>query len=343
MSDEQIKMNPNREPNYYLVRTIPKLIEKGIVGLGWSDFHFDDIGDAEEAIQKINADYGVGRWGNQIRRFYNIADGDLVVAPIPYCVAIGRSTGGLFFDQAYYGDDQANQRRVAFPRDQAGRVVSIPRSSFSEAFQRRLRVAGMAVNDLGEFADEIQKAFSSLERGEDYSWMNQLNEEAGRQQERFKEKLLANIQSGKTNLQTGGVGLENLVRELLTLEGYTARVLPKQHFKSFADADVHASRSDRCVSVNLLIQVKHHHDCSDVYGIQQLQEIQKVHPGEYDDHQLVFLTSASVSDEALKNAETDDIRVIDGMELADWISEHIEKLSEKTKAALGIYEVPAVL
>ncbi|HWY50673.1 MAG TPA: restriction endonuclease [Chthoniobacterales bacterium] len=265
------------------------------------------------------------------------------MAPIPYAVAIGKATGGLFFDQTYYDKDRANQRSVAFPRKEDGRVICIPRSSFSEAFQRRLRVQGMTVNDLGEFGDEIQAALTSIEKGTDHSWVNQLHEEIGRQQSEFKRKLLTNIQSGKTNLRTGGIGLENLICELLTIEGYKARVFSKRHFGSFADADVQASRSDRCASVHLLLQVKHHQGFSDAHGIDQLKEIQKAHEEEYDDHQRVFVTSASVSEEVLKAALEADITVIGGLELADWISEHIEKLSKETKLMLGIYEVPAVV
>lgn len=337
-------MNPNAEPNYYLVRTIPELVEKGIVGVGWSDFIFDKIPDAEAAIQAIEKEWGsVRRWGNQIRRFYDIADGDIVVAPIPYAVAIGRATGGLFFDQTFYELDRANQRRVNFPRDQEGGVIAIPRTSFSEAFQRRLRVQGITVNDLGEFANDIQSAMASMERGGNYSWVNQIPEKISRQRQDFKVKLLANLQSGKTNLPTGGVGLENLVCELLETEGYKASVLSKRRFGSYADADVQASRSDRCTVVKLFVQVKHHQGYSNEHGIRQLAEIRQAHAGEYDDHENVFVTSASVTEELRKAAEKSGVTVIAGPDLADWISDHIGDLSKDTKLKLGIYEVPSVI
>jgi restriction system protein len=337
-------MNANAEPKYYLVRTIPELVEKGVVGVGWVDFHFNEIPNAETAIQAITEEWGSARrWGNQIRRFYDIAEGDIVVAPIPYAVVIGKATGGLFFDPAYYDADRANQRRVNFPRDKEGRVLAIPRTSFSEAFQRRLRVQGITVNDLAEFADDIRSAMASLEHGSNYSWVNQIHEEISRQRQNFKLKLLANIQSGKTNLQTGGKGLENLVCELLKKEGYDARVLSTRHFGSFADADVQASRSDRCTVVKLFVQVKLHQGFSNEHGIRQLEEIRKVHAGEYDDHEHVFVTSASVTEELRKAAEKSGVTVIAGPELADWISDHIGHLEEKTKLALGIYEVPAVV
>jgi restriction system protein len=339
-----VELEDESQNQFYLVRTLPELIEKGIVGVGWVDFHFNEIPDAEEALRLIVEDWGsVGRWSNQIRRFYNIAEGDVVVAPVPYAVAIGKATGGLFYDTAYYDADRANQRRVNFPRDQEGRVITIPRTSFSEAFQRRLQVQGMTVNDLGEFAAEIQSAVVSLEQGSNYSWVNQIHEETSRQKEVFKKKLLVNIQSGKTNLQTGGVGLENLVCELLNLEGYSAHVLSKRHFGSFADADVQASRSDRCTMVKLFVQVKHHQGFSNEDGIHQLEEIRNAHAGEYDDYEHVFVTSASVSEELRKTAEKSEVTVIAGPELAEWLSDHIHRLSNETKLALGVYEVPAVI
>lgn len=336
-------MNQTQDVNYYLVRTLHELIERDTVGIGWSDYNFEAIGNAEETIRMIDEDYGIGRYGNQIRRFFSIRDNDLIVATVPYAVAIGRASGGLIYNSNDHGKDWPNQRRVVFPRDSDGRVITVPRSSFSEAFQRRLRVQGMVVNDLAEFANEIEDAYASIAKGTNHSWLNQLNHEVTNARENFKKKLLANIQCGRTNLQTGGTGLEYLVRELLELEGYTAKVLSKQHFGSFADADIQASRADRCALVNLLVQVKHHQGYTNEHGIRQLQEIRRAHQGEYDDHQRVLVTSASVSEELLKIAEEANITVIGGLELADWISEHIEKLSQNTKAILGIYEVPAVL
>ncbi len=266
-----------------------------------------------------------------------------MVAPVPYAVAIGTAIGGLLFAEASVATDRANQRRVNFPRDAEGRVITIPRTSFSEAFQRRLRVQGMTVNDLEEFADEIEEARASLSSGADYTWQNQVLAQLSRQQDAFKQNLLANIQSGRTNLQTGGVGLEQLVRELLETEGYKARVLSKRQFGSYADADVQASRADRCASVKLLVQVKHHQGFSNDGGIRQLEEIRKAHAGEYDDHEVVFVTSASVSEELREAAELANVTVLARLELVDWISEQIDRLAAETKLALGIYEVPAVI
>lgn len=336
-------MEAKESQRCYLVRTSQDLVEKSIVGIGWSDHDFSAMRDAEEAIKTIDADYGIGRWGNQIRRFFAIQESDLIVATLPYFVAIGRATGGLFFDAAFYDADKANQRRVVFPMDAEGRVVKIPRTAFSEAFQRRLRVRGMTVNDMEEFRTEILQAYENVSSGKDYSWSLQMAERANKATEEFKTRLLQNIQYGKTNLLTGGVGLEHLVKELLQIEGYEAEVLSKHTFPGFADADVKASRADPCTTVNLLVQVKHHQGFSNEHGLTQLEEIRKHELQEYSDHELVFCTSASVSEAFQKRANALNVTVIDGAALVDWIAQRIDDLSPESKSSLGICEVPTVL
>lgn len=327
----------------YLVRTSPELIEKSIVGIGWSDHIFAEKADANEAIAAIDADYGIGRWGNQIRRFFDIRDGDVIVAPLPYAVAVGRASGPIFADESYYNDDMVNQRRVVFPTDSDSKVITLARNDFSEAFQRRIRVRGMTVNDITEFSGEIIRALEAAENGMDFSWGLIIAEEITKKQDAFRVELLTNIQSGKTNLQTGGIGLENLVQELLTLEGYQAEVMSKQAMGGFADADVKASRTDRCISVDMLVQVKHHQGYSGNYGIDQLLEIRKQADSAYATHELVFLTSASVTNELVDNAAKEGITVIDGIGLVEWITERIDQLSARAKQALGICEVPTLV
>jgi restriction system protein len=134
-----------------------------------------------------------------------------------------------------------------------------------------------------------------------------------------------------------------LVKELLDIEGYKADVMSKRAFPSFADADVKASRSDTCATVNLLVQVKHHQGYSNQHGLAQLEEIRKSELPEWNDHELVFCTSASVSPDFLSRAEDQDITVIDGKGLVDWIYQHIDSLSNEWKNRLGICEVPTVI
>jgi len=327
----------------YQVRAITELLNQSVVGVGWSDFDFSVIPNAEDAIEQIDNYYGIGRGGNQIRRFYAINEGDYIVVPCPYAVAIGKASGGIFSDIKFYDQDCSNQRKVTFPLGQDAKPILVPRSEFSEAFQRRLRVRGMTVNNLTEFQGEIKAAYDSINSGRDYSWKYKLSELIGKEEARFKDELLRNIQIGRTNLLAGGTGLEYLVRELLELEGYQAEVLSKRAFPTFADADVKASRVDPCSQTDLLVQVKHHQGFSNEHGLAQLEEIINAKLSEYQDHDLVFLTSASVSKDFEKRAEENNITVIDGKGLVDWVYTHIDNLSKDTKEALSICEVPTVV
>lgn len=334
------QINENRN---YLVRTEPELVEKSIVGIGWSGIDLSSMKNAEEAIIEIKNKGNLGRCANQIRRFFNIDEGDFIVTSLPYSVAIGKAKGGIFYDESYIKMGRPNQRLVNFHRDENGSIITIPRKSFSEAFQRRLRVRGMTVNSLDEFSDEISEAYNKTSNGDNFSWGNAIAEKIEIAEKDFKETLFKNIQNGKTNLQTGGIGLENLVKELLQIEGYQAAIFSKRAFPSFADADVKATRSDTCVSTQILVQVKHHSGFSNQNGLKQLEEISKIDMPEYQDYQLVFCTSAEVSEEFLMSAEAKDINVVDGRELVEWINQNIEGLSIKTKHILGICEVPTVI
>ncbi|WP_404419939.1 hypothetical protein [Marinospirillum sp.] len=80
-------------PKYYLVRSSPSLIKKSIVGVGWSDFNFSEIGDAAKAISETDSAYGIRRWANQIRRFFAVREGDVVVAPLTRILLLLMATG----------------------------------------------------------------------------------------------------------------------------------------------------------------------------------------------------------------------------------------------------------
>ncbi len=324
--------------NCYLVRTIQELVHQGFVGIGWSKFDFSSYSSAEDLIKDINNDYGVGRRGNQLRRFFNIKEDDFVVVPLSQTVAIGKAKGPLLHQQDPWGQyDRANLRKVEFLVDSTGSIIEIPRKNFSEGFQRRIRVMGMTVNDLNSFSDEIHQAYDAISDGGSHSWVLQINEQKKTEYARFRKKLLSNIQSGKTNLQGGGLGLEKLVNELLTINGYESTICAKTKFNSFADADILATKDDVFSQTELLVQVKHHHGLSGEHGINQLTEIRKLHPDEADGRQLVFVTSAAVSDAVVELAKKEEVIIIDGDKLVLWIEDNLSQLSAETLKSLGIF------
>ncbi|MHC4270653.1 MAG: restriction endonuclease [Planctomycetota bacterium] len=255
----------NNDRKYYLVRTDRDLAEKSIVGIGWSDFNFSNYSDTEKLIKDIDKGCGIGRAGNQIRRFIGIAKGDIIIVPLLWSVVIGEAKEGIFYDKNYYYRDKANQRYVTFDFDKKNEnLITINRINFSEALQRRLKVPGITVNDISEFKNEIDSAVASQKEGKIFS------------------------------------------------------------------------------SANLLVQVKHHQGISGEWGLKQLEEIRKLSQKDYSDHVLIFVTSAEVTTDLRKKAESLSFIVIDGHGMADWIYENLNKLELKTKIKLGICEVPAL-
>ncbi|MBF6649977.1 restriction endonuclease [Methylobacter sp. BlB1] len=335
------KLTENR---CYLIRTKRHFVDRGLVAIGWSNIDFTQYSNSKEIVEAISNKYMIGRRANQIRRFVNMKQGDTIVIPLSMAVAIGSvKDDNLIYSPEDKAKDRANQRRINFFKNSNGELALIPRKSFATAFQSRLRAPGIIVNDISEFKGQLDKIINDLESSKSFSWSNRARQEIEKLEEEFKSMLLKNIRNGKTNLQAGGIGLEHLVKELLKVEGYEADVLSKRAFSSFADADVKASKSDRFTQTNLLIQVKHHQGTTGHWGIWQLKEIKNQSKIDYSDHQLVLVTSASVSEKLREDANELDITVIDGKGLVDWIFDCLEELPEMTKIKLGICEVPRTI
>lgn len=345
-SSDSADISVPKSRNYYLVRSsrsIPP--ESGLVGVGWDDMPFVDFPNADDLINHmLSAGWDLGRSANQIRRFKGIRKGDLIVVPMWGAVAIGEATGEEVHDnnEPYYSSDGSNQHRVNFPRDAAGKVRLIARSELREDLQRRLKIR-LTIADLWEFADLLEGSYADLVAGRAHSRPSQVEAEEARQIQSMKTTLLHNIQSGKTSLASGGIGLEHLVRELLEIDGFEATVLGKAHFgSSHADADISAIKTHSLGTQQYLIQVKHHGGESGSWGLDQLIAIPEQFPSEYGDHELVLVTSGTLSSANQELAQKHGIIVRDGPGLVDWIFASLPKLSRETQIALGIMNVPTL-
>lgn len=339
----------NAEQGYYMVRAMRQteqdfdlFFEKNVVAVGWSYVDFTSSEDAEALVERVYYSDGktapqvVGKKKNEVRRFKGIKSGDRIIIPYYDAICLAKARSEQLYDKTIVDSlDLSNQRQVDYLRVE-GSVVHISRDELSERLQRRLRVRGTTVADLYEFGEEIEALFSK----KNFSWLLQFEKAQKDLVSDFKTELLQNIQEGKTNLQTGGVGLENLVRELLEIEGYKAKVLSKSVFPGFADADIRASRADRFGEINLLVQVKHHTGITDTWGAKQLAEILRQQPTKYPDYKLVLVSTAEASDELREMCEKQDIILFTGSDLASWVFEAIPKLDPKTRIKLGISNVP---
>lgn len=315
--------------------------KNSIVAVGWSDIDFSEYEDAE-LREKVKKRYYIDRTGplvsknlNECIRFKNIQKGDYIIVPYYSGIALCVAKGKTVYSENAYDVDLANQQKVDY-RYKDGKVLSVPRNDLSEGLQRRLRVPGMSVSDLSEFSDEIDKLFDNPET---YSYSGEVKEKEDELQSQFKENLLNNIRKGKTNLQTGGIGMEYLVKELFECEGYTAKVLPKNRFSGKSDADIEAEHEDSFLTFNIYAQVKHHDGYSDREGINQVIGALEDKPDYYG----YFITSGLVSSEDRKYADMNNITVIDGDGLVDIIFRNIDKIKVDTKKKLGIIMIPSIL
>jgi len=319
--------------------------DKGVVAIGWGDINFSKYNDADSLIEKMESmDPNLsGKRKTQIRRFIEIKKGDRILVPWWDYVCLAVAEGNIIYDKTRIDDEQSNQQVVKYLKNEDGHIC-IPRKELKEGLQRRLRVPGQFVSDLEEFEEDLNNIFNSAIGNKTiYTWNDQYIDHHGKKMDEFKTKLLTNIREGKTKLQAGGVGLEDVVRELLEKDGYNAIKLSKRLFPEDADADILATKSDRFIETNLLVQVKHHRGYSDDWGIDQLLKIKKLLPEDYKDHSLVFVTSADVEKGILKKAENNGISIIDGKKLIDWIIDDLDKISEETKKMLGIIFIPQTL
>lgn len=339
---------------YFYVR--PKLqnetyrnlfLENNIVAVGWSDYIFKDFDDIEELIpqiahlKSISNNSQASRYKNQIRRFKNLNETDRVIVPIGSHIYLSEVEKEEIYNKNAYYLDQSNQRRVKYLK--SGKLlVKIPRNSLSEGLQRRIRVRGMTISYLWEFKNELDSLFLNAQNGIN-SWKNRVYEASELIVEQFKNDLLRNIQGGNTNLKAGGIGLELLVKELLEINGYSTKILPKSKFSHEGDADIVAKRIERFNESHLLVQVKHHYGVSNTKSAKQLLKIIEIDNEEFENFQLVVVLSSTPANELIELCDEENIILIDGKELCDWIYEEKDTLNEKTKISLGIIEVPRLM
>ncbi|HEX5398948.1 MAG TPA: restriction endonuclease [Verrucomicrobiae bacterium] len=343
-TSKSMETSGSGEKSYYLIRSCRAIrLEDGVVGIGWDGVEFRKHTDVEALIRHMTeTGENVGRRANDIRRFKSIRKGDIIVVPLWGTFAVGVAKGEDFYDSNYSGKMGCNQHRVEFYTDSHGKVSLIPRENVSEALQRRLRVRPVTAN-LVAFQKELDDLIARLEKGQTYSWTGEKEEKEKRREEEMKKLLLNNIRRGKTGLKSGGIGLEDLVKKLLEIDGYTAKILGKKTFLGEGDADIEASKTDMLQADDHLVQVKHHNGITGFWGQHQLNEIKEREPEEYKDHKLALVTSGEVPKKDKDYGDEKGIKIFDGDDLVSWIFDRMAKLDSETKRRLGVSRVPEII
>jgi len=327
-----------QKTNYFLMRSPKALLKDNKIGYGWKHLHFSDYDNVEKVLAQLNA----GRRKNQIKRFFNLKEGDVILVPLHCSVAIGIVKGDKSYDENA-PKNTWNQVAVDFLKEDQKtlRTVSTRDNLITNRLLGRLRLR-MTIASLNEFSDEIEKLKKISESGE-YNVSQIYNDNEESRAAEVKASLLSNLRSGNNlRIKGGGDGFEELICELLRLDGFNADIQSKKSNRGKGDIDIKAKKElPFGVTLRLDIQAKHHKGETSVKSVDQVAIAKKNHEVNEQSFAMV-ITTAAFSDEAKNKAETEDITLIDGGKFVDWLYDKLSELSTSTLYGLGISVSPTL-
>ena len=322
---------------YLMVRSPEKLINENKIGYGWKQINFSAHNDTKTVIQEIIEKNGsIGRMTNQVKNYFEIKKGDIVIVPVGKKIAIAQVKGTKYYDDLFKGGHGANQIDVEFFKKD-GRVIYIPRSKLKEDLESRLKLR-TTIGDLARFSQEIDHIIQNLNDFGSFDLKNSFQEKIDQYEKEFKAELLNALWKGNTRLKAGGRGLEELVKELLEIEGYSSvDILDKKNGAGIADIDIQATSDNNPFLKDILVQVKHHRGETSKHAINQLI----AYDVELNSNAYKWvITTGHISHESQSYADENQINIMEGEQLVDWIYTNLSKLKTSTKESLGIVDVP---
>lgn len=324
--------------NIILVRGPENLAAQALAGYGWREINlslFNTFIEVEDFIKAKSID--IGRQRNQIKRFFDISEGDIVIVPVYRAILVGIAIGNKSF--AHEPWNGANRVAVNFFKKSDGSVVKIPRYELTEGLQSRLKIR-MSIADLNEFKDEILGYVEKLEQNVEIRFDSEFQLRVESEIKSIERSLLDRLITGQTRLESGGCGLEKLIEELLRIDGYQTRIMAKNHTSDDSDIDIRAEKSDDFSGTNIVyVQCKHHSGITSDWGVAQLIEFEKETPNV----SLWLITTGMVSDDVKAYATEHGVSVMEGEALAAKIISQVDKLSSSTKEKLGLSILPRLL
>lgn len=326
--------------NFVMVRS-PKLINHNQIGYGWARVDFSQFDTDTDLIDQGFKDIDRGRQTNQIKRYFNLKQGDYVIVPFSGSIAIAEVVGQKSYHPITKGLPYGENRiTVGYLKHKDG--YFIPRSSLSTALQNRLKIRP-TIGDLNEFSEELYKHIESIKNDELYTWNTEQQFKQQKAIDKFKQDLLARLRNNKDmNLKSGGIGLEQLIKEILSAKGYDARIPAKNEKSGIQDVDIIATRLSEFSekTEGIFIQVKHHEGITGNYGIRQVAEYE-INEDDYTHIDRVLVTTAEFKNTDF--AELHDVTVLAGSDFINWIYDNLNLLSDDSLLALGISSLPTLL
>lgn len=329
---------------FTLVRSPRALIEKHQIGYGWASVNFSAYETLEDLFGNGFAGKDTRRLRNQIKRYFNLKSGDVVIVPLAKVVAFAvvEGTKSHSIDpNIKYGE---NRISVNYLTDKDGNVAYFPRRDLQTKLETRLKIR-TSIASLDGFSGELETIVSDLKLHKIYTASKEIAEKREQEIYDFKRSLLQRLKSGeKIWIDANGRGLEELVQEIFQAHDYDTHIPGKNKVKGVADVDVIATKANNLTGdlEATLIQVKHHRGATDIHGIKQLADYE-YEIDTYDYYRKVLVTTALVEKEEREEAATQNIKVIDGEALVDWIYDNINGLSENTQKKLGVILEPSLI
>lgn len=320
-----------------MVRSPESLIKENKIGYGWKQVNFSAHQEIKELIKEIIEKNGsIGRMTNQVKNYFELKNEDIVIVPLGKKIAIAKVVGTKNYDPLFKGGHGANQIDVKFFRKD-GKVIYIPRSKLKENLESRLKLR-TTIGDLTRFSQEIDHIIQNLNELGNFDIKSSFQEKIDQYENEFKTELLNALWKGNTRLKAGGRGLEELVKELLEIEGYSnVDILDKKNGEGIADVDIQATSENNPFLKDILVQVKHHRGETSKHAIDQL--IAYENETATNAYKWV-ITTGYISEASKIFAEEKQINIMEGEQLVDWIYTNLSALKISTKEALGIVDVP---
>lgn len=354
--------------NYYVVRTreaVEAYVQKGVSAIGWSRVDFTKYPTVDSLCDAVRNEYYAndvssrfyGRKLGEIKKFWSIRAGDIVIVPCYKGFYIGTATGKFLYDKSKESveKDLSNQIVLEFVTNGKS-PVRFSRDGKLTALASKLGVRGFTILCITE--DEIKKEIDDLLNSrQDFSYQDKVIAQESIQANKFREELKSVLQNyGRIGLAAGGRGFEKLIEALMKKDGFETQILPKTvGGNSEADADVLAIKKSVLgdeFTTAYYIQAKHYWGMSDG-GIAQIVQFKReqevcedkqsaVFVGKYqlDSKQIkyVLISSGEFTENVKDTADENDIILIDGNRFAEILFEVIDDLPDEIRYQLGFFK-----
>ena len=311
------------------------LLKDGFISIGWSDF------SNEKSLEKIRADEQtfnqmfIDEWGElpghrwNLRRFANdMQQGDIVVIPAPYTFSVYRISD----DQIYTVESidknllkDWNEEIISLKQD--GYLYNSNNLHVDLGFFRKVELLEKDIPRDG-FAD--QSLYSRLKIPKTNTCINDIKNSVIEALKNYRENKPINLR--KSILDEASVIVLEKIHKLQNDSKFEDLV--KWYFKSLGakvktpsknespseegDADI-VAYFDK-LGIAIMVQAKKHTGETDNWAVQQIKEYKKNHNFEdYTSILWVISTCDNFSEEAIQEAATNEIKLINGKEFARMI------------------------